>query len=95
MSRHSKSSSGQKFLDPKSVWMKIFSTLIFLDPNVLNPDFYILGAKCLRTNEVTNFGFLDFFLRTNEVTNFGFWILDLETKMHLRLEFDSGVGPTC
>ena len=41
----------------------------------------------------TIFGLIIFwtcFLATNVVTNF-----DPEIKMHLRMEFDSGVGPTC
>ena len=42
----------QNFLDPK-----FFGPKNFLDPNILDPDLYILGIKCLRTNEVTNFGY--------------------------------------
>ena len=64
----------------KNIGMKFFEHKIFFDPKYLDPIFLHIF----------------FWIQNNLQTNFfGTYFFHLLIKMHLRLEFDSGVGPTC
>ena len=87
------------FLDPKYFWAKILFGPKIFGPNILlNPKFVWTNFFCTQNHYGPNIcfdwwfiGSLFFghtFFRTNDVTNF-------EYKMLLRMEFDSGIGPTC
>ena len=98
-----KFSWNKNFVEPKIFWTQIFWIQNFLDPNLFGLNF--LDKFCLPPIFLTYFFYPNcfrpkYFLRPKIFSDTQFWILNIKlycnatlTKMHLRLEFVSGVGP--